>query len=75
MVGTAVKTNERRIACMKEYWSRLVNDIVTGKLDVREASSMLPEADDMGEEADDGLPGTVASSFVEPESALVQSEA
>ena len=75
LVGTAVKTNERRIACMKEYWSRLVNDIVTGKLDVREASSMLPEADDMGEEADDGLPGTVASSFVEPESALVQSEA
>ena len=33
------------IECAKEYRTRLIADVVTGKLDVREAAANLPEAD------------------------------
>ena len=35
---------ERQIALLREYRTRLIADVVTGKLDVREASAVLPEA-------------------------------
>ncbi|KFN48856.1 hypothetical protein N790_05670 [Arenimonas malthae CC-JY-1] len=31
---------------LREYWIRLVADVVTGKLDVREAAATLPELAD-----------------------------
>ena len=31
---------------LREYRTRLIADVVTGKLDVREAAADLPEADD-----------------------------
>jgi type I restriction enzyme S subunit len=34
---------EREIALMQEYRTRLTADLVTGKLDVREAAAKLPE--------------------------------
>jgi type I restriction enzyme S subunit len=34
---------EREIELLREYRTRLVADVVTGKLDVREAASDLPE--------------------------------
>ena len=48
---TAIARTEREIALMQEYRTRLTADIVTGKLDVREAAAKLPEQVD--EEASD----------------------
>ena len=40
---TAISRLEREIELLREYRTRLVADVVTGKLDVREASARLPE--------------------------------
>lgn len=49
----------RSIQCVSEYRTRLVSDVVTGKLDVRAAAAALPDeaADDEPdlEEVDDEL--------------------
>ena len=38
---------ERQIALLREYRTRLIADVVTGKLDVREAAAALPEGDSL----------------------------
>lgn len=43
MSTTAIARTEREIALMQEYRTRLTADIVTGKLEVREATAKLPE--------------------------------
>ncbi|WP_052961890.1 restriction endonuclease subunit S [Pseudomonas fluorescens] len=43
VLSTAVARTEREIALMQEYRTRLTSDIVTGKLDVREAAAKLPD--------------------------------
>jgi type I restriction enzyme S subunit len=40
---TAISRLEREIELLREYHTRLVADVVTGKLDVREAAARLPE--------------------------------
>ena len=55
-----------RIALLHEYRTRLIADVVTGKLDVREAAAALPEVDplaaddpdDQAEAGGDPVPGT-----------------
>lgn len=42
-VDTAVSRLEREIDLLREYRTRLVADVVTGKLDVREAAARLPD--------------------------------
>jgi type I restriction enzyme S subunit len=42
-VNTAISRLEREIDLLREYRTRLVADVVTGKLDVREAAAHLPE--------------------------------
>jgi type I restriction enzyme S subunit len=42
---TAIERYEREITLLREYRTRLVADVVTGKLDVREAALSLPEED------------------------------
>jgi len=42
-LNTAIARTEREIALMQEYRTRLTADIVTGKLDVREAAATLLE--------------------------------
>jgi type I restriction enzyme S subunit len=42
-IDTAIARTEREIALMQEYRTRLTADLVTGKLDVREAAARLPE--------------------------------
>ena len=42
-INTAIARTEREIALMQEYRTRLTSDIVTGKLDVREAAAKLPD--------------------------------
>ena len=39
----AISRMEREIDLLREYRTRLVSDVVTGKLDVREAAAKLPE--------------------------------
>ena len=46
----------RQIELLEEYRTRLIADVVTGKLDVREAAAELPnEADDLEAMAEDRL--------------------
>ena len=42
-LNTTIARTEREIALMLEYRTRLTADIVTGKLDVRDAAAKLPE--------------------------------
>ena len=42
-LNTAIVRTEREIALMQEYRTRLTADLVTGKLDVREAAARVPE--------------------------------
>ena len=49
-VNSAISRLEREIELLREYRTRLVADVVTGKLDVREAAARLPN---------ETLPGTV----------------
>lgn len=42
VLNTAIARTEREIALMQEYRTRLTADLVTGKLDVREAAAHLP---------------------------------
>ena len=41
--NTVIARLEREIELLREYRTRLVADVVTGKLDVREAAARLPE--------------------------------
>ena len=44
-IGRTIELTRCQIALLREYRTRLVADVVTGKLDVREAAAKLPEAD------------------------------
>ena len=44
-MGEALATAKRQIALLQEYRTRLITDVVIGKLDVRDAAANLPEAD------------------------------
>ena len=50
----AVKTAQEEIALIGDYRTRLVADVVTGKLDVRETAAALPEAELTREYAAEG---------------------
>lgn len=54
---TTINRLEREIELLREYRTRLVADVVTGKLDVREAVARLPNevAPDTAEESVDGI--------------------
>ena len=46
-IDTAIDSARRQVELVQEYRTRLIADVVTGKLDVREAAAELPdEADD-----------------------------
>lgn len=42
-LGSVISRFEREIELLREYRTRLIADVVTGKLDVREAAARLPE--------------------------------
>ena len=48
-IDTAITRAEREIELLNEYRTRLIADVVTGKLDVREAAAALPEVDPLAE--------------------------
>ena len=60
---------ERQIHLLKEYRTRLIADIVTGKLDVRAAAAALPEVDPLARgDVDDPLDPDVDSALENLES-------
>jgi type I restriction enzyme S subunit len=52
-IDIAISRFEREVELLREYRTRLVADIVTGKLDVREAASRLPDEAPLETAADD----------------------
>jgi type I restriction enzyme S subunit len=54
-MNTAISRLERETELLREYRARLVADVVTGTLDVREAAAQLPEEPSLREEADEPL--------------------
>ena len=44
--NTAIQRFEREIELLREYRTRLIADVVTGKLDVRDAAARLPQVED-----------------------------
>jgi len=43
VISTLIAALNREIALVREYRTRLITDVVTGKLDVREVAARLPE--------------------------------
>ena len=52
-VDATVESAQREIALLREYRTRLIADVVTGKLDVREAAARLPEEAEEPEPVDE----------------------
>jgi type I restriction enzyme S subunit len=48
----AIEDAQREIELLNEYRTRLIADVVTGKLDVREGAAALPQVDPLDAEAD-----------------------
>ena len=64
VVNAAISRLEREIELLREYRTRLVADVVTGKLDVREAAAQIIEeevAPDIAEDEGDLLDETEAA--------------
>lgn len=57
-IDGAVKATQRQIDLLREYRTRLISDVVTGKLDVREAAAQLPKqlSETVSVDAAHGLP-------------------
>jgi type I restriction enzyme, S subunit len=49
-IRRAISEAQREIELIREHRSRLIADVVTGKLDVREASASLPDEADEPDE-------------------------
>ena len=58
-VAVAIDSCRREQALLHEYRTRLIADVVTGKLDVREAAATLPEVDPLA--AEDPMDGALDS--------------
>ena len=59
--NTAIARTEREITLLREYRTRLISDVVTGKLDMREAAQNLPDATEELEIAPE--PGDIPEEF------------
>jgi len=67
----AIEDAQREIELLNEYRTRLIADVVTGKLDVRTAAAELPEVDLLSAEddADDALDADLEEMDATPEEA------
>ena len=70
--NTAIARARRQIELLQEYRTRLISDVVTGKLDVREAAASLPdEADDQDPiEEGDLLTDGIAEGLYDPDESV-----
>jgi type I restriction enzyme S subunit len=69
-VNTAISRLEREIDLLLEYRTRLVADVVTGKLDVRPAARHLPTEP----EPEPAIPQTVERDSIEAEEVIDAAE-
>jgi len=69
----AIQMARREIDLLREYRTRLIADVVTGKLDVREAAARLPEEGEELEELDEAETQAQADEF-EAENAEAEAE-
>ena len=60
--GKMIDDAGRQIALLREYRTRLIADVVTGKLDVRAAAAALPEEDGEPEALEEAAPEEVEGS-------------
>ena len=60
-----VDQSRRQIELLKEYRTRLIADVVTGKLDVREAAALLPDIDPL--DSDDARDNPEAPTTMVPD--------
>jgi len=67
-----ITAEEKEIALLMEYRTRLIADVVTGKLDVREAAAKLPEISAAKFEESDALGVALAD---EPDDELIEEAA
>ena len=72
-IDEAIKSAQQEISLLREYRTRLIADVVTGKLDVREAVNYTPEESDEpnstnGEDARRHSPADIGSGVPETES-------
>ena len=61
-IDTTIAQSRRQVGLFTEYRTRLIADVVTGKLDVREAAAALPEIDPLA--AEDTPDGTLDTDAV-----------
>ena len=59
-----INQTRRQIDLLREYRTRLIADVVTGKLDVREATVALPEVDPLA--AEDTLDDIISTDGQQP---------
>lgn len=76
-LNTAANQAKREIDLLREYRTRLIADVVTDKLDVREAATALPEVDPLGAQDDleDTFDTNVDSALDELDAALEGAQA
>ena len=55
-IDAAIARTRRQIELLQEYRTRLIADVVTGKLDVREAAALLPDESEDEESIDEDSP-------------------
>ena len=72
----AIAYTRRQIELVQEYRTRLIADVVTGKLDVREAAALLPDEADDEEPMDESGPlaNSVAEDLYDPDKLAMESE-
>ena len=68
-IGRKIQAASREIDLVREYRTRLIADVVTGKLDVRVAAAALPEVDHLADddEANDPFDAGAAPAFDDEE--------
>ena len=73
-LGAAASRAWREASLVDEYRTRLIADVVTGKLDVREAAAGLPEVDPLADEFDGLTTQAAETDVMELEDATESSE-
>ena len=76
-LDVATTSAQREASLLQEYRTRLIADVVTGKLDVREAAAGLPEVDPLAADdyVDDRFDANAASKIDELDTKLEEAEA
>lgn len=75
-IDATISCARQQIDFLNEYRTRLIADVVTGKLDVREAAAALPEVDPLKaeDESDDAIDADVEETVEELDTILEEAE-